>query len=126
MRQDFVYFCHRCYLCQVNTISTQVPEGKPKPMPIPKAPFESLALDFVGPLPSDQKCTLILVVLDHFSGFKYLFPVSKKIDSKQDAQNLLNKIFTVHRYPLTLVSDRDSRFTLCFWQHHIKNLQRES
>jgi hypothetical protein len=108
--QYFVDFCHRCHLCQVNKISTQVPKGEPRPMPIPKARFQSIALDFAGPLPSDQKCDLILVVLDCFSGYTYLFPVSKNIDAKQTAQILLDKIFTVHEYPslLSLTETVDS------------------
>jgi hypothetical protein len=51
-------------------------------MPILKVLFESLALDFAGPLPSEQKCKLILIILDRFSGYTYLFPVSKKINAK--------------------------------------------
>jgi putative cell wall-binding protein len=51
-------------------------------MSIPKAPFESLALDSAGPLSSNQKCDLILVVLDYFSDYTYLFPVSKNINAK--------------------------------------------
>jgi hypothetical protein len=93
-------------MCQVNKIPTQVPKGKPRPMSILKAPFKFLALDFTGPLPSDQKCDLILVVLDHFSSYTYLFPVFKNINVKQTVQMLLGKIFTIHGYPLFIVSDR--------------------
>ena len=67
MRQDFVDFCCRCHLCQVNKVSTRLPEGEPRSLPIPEAPFESLAIDFAGPFPSDQKCELICVILDRFS-----------------------------------------------------------
>jgi hypothetical protein len=111
MHQDFVDFYHRCHLCQVNKIPTQVPEGKPRPMPIPKAPFKSLALDFASPMPSDQKCDLISVVLDHFSGLIYLFSVPKNINAKKTAQICPDMIFTVHGYPHSIVYDRDSRFT---------------
>jgi hypothetical protein len=86
MCQRFVDFYLGYYLCQVNKIPTQISEGKPRPIPIPKAPFESLALDFASPLPSNQKCDLILVVLNPFSGYTYLFPVSKNINTKQTAQ----------------------------------------
>jgi hypothetical protein len=96
MQQDFVEFCHRYHLCQVNKIPTKVTEGVPRPMPIPNALFESLALDLAGPLPSDQKGELILVVLDHFSGCTYLLPVSENIDAKKTAQILSDKIFTIH------------------------------
>jgi hypothetical protein len=85
-------------------------------MPIPKASFESLTLDLAGTLPSNQKCNLILVVLDCFSGYTYLFPVSKNIDSQQTAHILLDKIFTVHGYLLSIVSDKNSGFTSHIWQ----------
>jgi hypothetical protein len=118
-----VDFCYRCHLFQVNKTPTQVPEGELRLIAIPSAPFETLALDIAGPLPSDQKSDLILVVLDRFSGYTYLFPVSKNINAKRTAQILLDKIFTIHRYPLHILSDRDSQFTSHFWQQLMKNFQ---
>jgi transposase InsO family protein len=76
-------------------------------------------------LPSDQKYDFILLVLDWFSGYTYLFQVFKNIDAKQTTQILLDRIFSVHGYPLSIVSDRDSQFTLHFWQQLMKNLQIE-
>jgi transposase InsO family protein len=38
---------------------------------------------------------------------------------------LLDKISTVHGYPLSIVSDRDSQFTSHFWQQLMKHLQIE-
>jgi hypothetical protein len=102
-----VDFCCKCHLCQVK-IPTQVLEAEPRPMPIPKPPFKFLALDYVGLLPGGQKYNTILVVLDCFSCYTYLFPSSRNIDVKQTAQILLDKIFTIHRYPFSIVSDRDS------------------
>jgi transposase InsO family protein len=83
-------------------------------MLILKTPFESLALNFAGPLASEQECDLIFVILDLFSGYTLLFSVSKNIDAQQTAQILLDKIFTIHGYPLSIVSDRDSQFTSHF------------
>jgi hypothetical protein len=116
MSQDYVVFCYRFHLCKVNRISTKVPEGKPRPMPIPKVPFKSLALHIFVALLSDKKCDLILLVLDSFSGKTYLFPVSKNIDAKQPAEMLLEKIFTLHGYPLSRVSNKISGFTTHFWR----------
>jgi hypothetical protein len=123
MCQDFVDFYHRWHLCHVNKIPTQVPEGKPRPILIPKSWFESHALGFGDPLPSNQKYDLFLVVLDCFIGNTYLFPVSKNINARQTAQILLDKIFTTQEYSLTIVSDRDSQFTSDYWYQLMKNLQ---
>jgi hypothetical protein len=85
-------------------------------MPLSKAPSESLALDLAGLLPHDRKCNLILVVVNRFSGYTQLFHVFQKIHSKQTTQNLLNNMFTIQGFSLSIVSGRDSRFNLHFWQ----------
>jgi hypothetical protein len=50
-----------------------------------KNTFQVHALDFISPLPRKQKYYLIPVVLDAFSGYTYLFPISKNINAKQTA-----------------------------------------
>ena len=46
-------FCKTCHKCQMSKQSTQKP-GKPggtfRVMPLPMRPFESIAMDFIGPL----------------------------------------------------------------------------
>ena len=123
MRSDFIDYCRRCHLCQLNKHATVLPEGAISPLPIPKEPFTFLAIDFAGPFPADGKSNLIFVIMDCFSGYTYLVPVAKTIDAKQAALIMINRIFTVHGFPNSIVSDRDSKLTSRFWQQLMKNIQ---
>jgi hypothetical protein len=61
-----------------------------------------------------------MVVLDRFSGFTYLFPVSKTITALDTANKLLKYVFSVNGYPTSIVSDVNPWFTSHFWQQLMK------
>ena len=122
MRGDFKDYIRRCHLCQLNKQPTTLPEGAVTPLPVPKGPFSSLAIDFAGPFPPDSKYQLIMVVLDRFSGFTYLIPVSNNITAVETAHILVERVFSVHGFPTSLVSDRDPKFTSRFWTQLMANL----
>jgi len=63
----------------MNKQPTTLPDRVVTPVPIHRELFSSIAIDFAGPFPSDYKEELILVVLDRFTGFTYLIPVSQNI-----------------------------------------------
>jgi len=93
------------------------------PLPVPREPFSSIAIHFAVPFPSDNKKELILVVLDHFTGFSYLIPVSQNITAVQTANLLIERIFSVHGFPTSIVSDRDPKFTYRFWMQFMANIK---
>jgi len=123
MRSDFRDYVRRCHLCQMNKQPTTVPEGSVTPLPVPREPFSSLAIDFAGPFPHDSNKDLILVVLDRFSGFTYLIPVSKNITAVKTATLLIERVFSIHCFPTSIVSDRDPKFTSRFWIHLMANIK---
>ena len=107
----------------MNKQPTTLPNGIVTPLPVPREPFSSIAIDFAGPFPSDNKKELILVVLDRFTGFTYLIPVSQNITEVETANILIERIFSFHGFPTSIVSDRDPRFTSHFWQQFIANIK---
>ena len=107
----------------MNQQPTTLPEGGVTPRPVSREPFSSIAIDCAGPLPSDHKKELILVVLDRFTGFTYLIPVSHNITAVETATILIELIFSVHGFPSSIVSDRDPRFTSRFWQQLMANIK---
>ena len=107
----------------MNKQSTTLPDGIVTPLPIPRELFSLIAIDFGGPFPSDNKKELILVVLDCFTGFTYLIPVSQNITAVKTANRLIERIFSVHRFPTSIVSDRDPKFTSRFWMQFMANIK---
>ena len=118
--QDYVL---RCHLCQINKQPTTLPDRIVTQLPVPRAPISWIAIDFAGPFPSDNTKEVILAVLDRFTGFTYLIPVSQNITAVDTANLLIERIFSVHGFPTSIVSDRDPKFTSCFWMQFMANIK---
>jgi len=110
-RSAFKDYIRRWHPCQINKKPTTLPDGVVTVPPVPREPFSSFAIDFAGQFPNDNKKELILVVLDPFTGFTYLIPVSRNITALETANILIEIIFSVHDLPDLIVSDRDPKFT---------------
>ena len=48
---DVRAFCETCYTCKISKPTNQKPYGLLNPLAIPSYPWESIGMDFVGPLP---------------------------------------------------------------------------
>jgi len=65
MRRDLVHgYVPGCTDCQRNKSSTSKPAGPLHPLPIPDRWFESVAIDFIGPLPVDNGFNAIVTMMD--------------------------------------------------------------
>jgi hypothetical protein len=79
-------------------------------------PWQSIAMDFVGPLTESQGFKNILVIMDQFSGFLLCFPLPEKYSAIHAADTFLHTFYGTYGLPETIISDSDSRFTGKFWQ----------
>lgn len=92
-----------CRGCQMMTIFPN-----PEPMKrrnLPNNPWEDLAIDFLGPLPSGD---YLFVVVDYYSRF-FEIEIMKKIDSKA-AIDFLKTIFARFGIPRSITADNGSQF----------------
>ncbi|MCH82353.1 retrotransposon protein, partial [Trifolium medium] len=98
-------------------IEHQKPSGLLQPMFIPEWKWDSIAMDFVSGLPKTVKGNdCIWMIVDrltksaHFIAFKTGTLIPKL------AEIYVDQIVRLHGIPSSIVSDRDPRFTLRFWE----------
>ena len=96
-------FCKTCHGCQL--VSSPANPEPIKSTPLPSGPWQDLAIDLLGPLPSGES---VLVIVDYFSRY-YEVEVMRSTTSEKVIE-CLEKIFTTHGLPLSLRSDNGPQF----------------
>ena len=71
-------------------------------------PFDRLSVDFNGPKPSLSRNKYLLVIVDEYSRFPFVYPCSDM--SASTVINCLHKLFSVFGCPASVHSDRGSQF----------------
>ncbi|KAG6578261.1 reverse transcriptase [Phytophthora cinnamomi] len=92
-----------------------------RPLPVAAEPWSSVSMDFVFGLPRDpQGRTGVLVFVDRLSKMVHLAPVAASVTAQQSAAIFLDIVYRHHGLPVSIVSDRDPRFTAAFWTELFK------
>jgi transposase InsO family protein len=123
MAKDIKRYVQECDACQRTKKSSQPDAGELQSMPMPGAPWASIAMDFLGPLPKSKNGNeTILVVMDRLMKMAHFIPTIRKYTSEIVANLFVKYIFRYHGLPESIVSDQDSKFTSHFWQALQKEL----
>ena len=93
-----------------------MPAGSAHILPIPERPWDSIGIDFLGPLPKSGGHKNIMVIVDRFSSFLLCFPLPEKFSAVHVSDIFVQNFYGKYGLPKSIVSDRDSRFTGGFWQ----------
>ena len=104
-----------CLACQA--VGRSAPPEPIKQAEMPKGPWETLHIDFCGPLPSGE---YLLVLIDRYSRY----PEVEIVRSTKAACVIpkLDKIFTVHGIPYKIVSDNGPPFNGDDFDRYMKAL----
>ena len=112
MRRDIEDYVRGCVVCASTKSSQQLPAGLLQPLPIPHRPWETISIDFVGPLPrTSDYYDFILVVIDKFTKMGHFIPTTTNVTAGKTAKLLIDNVFKLHGLPQSIISDRDPRFT---------------
>ena len=106
-------FCKTCHGCQL--VSRPANPEPIKPTPLPRGPWQDLAVDLLGPLPSRDS---VLVIVDYFSRF-YEIGVMRSTTSEKIIERL-EEIFTTHGLPLSVTSDNGPQFRCDVFEQYLE------
>lgn len=118
LREDVAAYVKDCVVCQLSKDDQRPPAGLLQPIPIPAHRWECVTMDFVGPLPKTPTGhDGVLVVVDKLTKMTHLIASSQGInnDAVGTARLFFDGVVRLHGIPLSIISDRDSRFLSHFW-----------
>ncbi|KAL0544263.1 hypothetical protein IC582_019376 [Cucumis melo] len=117
MKMEVAEFVNRCLVCQQVKALRQKPAGLLQPLSIPEWKWENVSMDFITGLPRTLRgFTLIWVVVDRLTKSAHFVPGKSTYTASKWAQLYMSEIVRLHGVPVSIVSDRDARFTSKFWK----------
>ncbi|KAL0288801.1 UNVERIFIED_CONTAM: hypothetical protein Sangu_2642000 [Sesamum angustifolium] len=94
----------------------KAPAGKLRPLSIPEWKWEKFTMDFVVGLPHTlRKHDAIWVIVDRLTKSAHFLPIRLGDSLDKLAELYISEIVRLHGVPVSIVSDRDPRFTSRFW-----------
>ena len=118
MRKDLEEgYVPSCTECQRHKSRTSRPLGPLHPLPVPDERCDSVAMDFIGPLPNDNGFNCLLTVTDRLNSDYRFIPTTTHASAEDTATLFFNNWYCENGLPLSIISDRDKLFTSRFWAH---------
>lgn len=115
MKKDIKLRVNECDICQTTKAETVHPIGFLQPLPIPQQPWTDIYMDFIERLPNSGGVDVIFVVVDCLNKYGHFMTLSHHYTSKKVANEFIKGVFKLHRFPNSVVSDRDLVFLSSFW-----------
>ncbi|GBG62370.1 hypothetical protein CBR_g30324 [Chara braunii] len=109
-------YCDSCEVCRRSKPRNRNPYGELRPMPIPREPGLSIAMDVTGPFPRDRLGhDDILTDVDRLSKYARFLPCKYYSTAPELARLLHTGWICGHGVPEDIVSDRDTCLMSAFW-----------
>ena len=117
MKRYVTEYVSKCLTCQQVKAEHQVPIGLLNPPPIPQWKWDNITMDFVSGFPlTQQKHDSVWVIVDKLTKSAHFIPVRMDYSMDRLAELYVEEIIRLHGVLLSIVSDRDPRFTSRFWK----------
>lgn len=117
MKSDIASFVSKCPTCQQVKAEHQRPAGLLQPLPVPEWKWEHITMDFVVGLPrTKNQHDAVWVIVDRLTKSVHFLPMKMTDPLEKLARLYIHEIVRLHGVPVSIVSDRDSRFVSHFWR----------
>lgn len=123
MKKDIADYVSKCLTCSKVKAEHQKPSGLLQQPEIPEWKWERITMDFVTKLPrTSSGHDSIWVIVDRLTKSAHFLPIREDYTMDKLARLYIKEIVARHGVPISIISDRDSRFTSNFWQMLQKSL----
>ncbi|GJZ80474.1 putative reverse transcriptase domain-containing protein [Tanacetum coccineum] len=117
MKADIATYVSKCLTYLRVKAEHQKPSGLLVQPAIPQWKWENITVDFVTKLPRTQSGNdTIWVIIDRLTKFAHFLPMRETDPMDKLARLYLKKVVTRHGIPVSIICDRDPRFTSNFWR----------
>ncbi|GJS96655.1 putative reverse transcriptase domain-containing protein [Tanacetum coccineum] len=117
MKKDTTLYVSKCLTCSKIKVEHQRPYGLQQQPEIPEWKWERIAMDFITKLPrTKNRHDAIWVIVYRLTKSAHFLPIREDFKMDRLGRLYLNEIIARHGVPISIISDRDSRFTSRFWQ----------
>ena len=116
MKRDVTMWIALCQTCQLVKAERGVPGGLLQELPLPQWKWDMVTMDFVTGLPrTTRNKDAIWVIVDRLTKTAHFLPIRTTDKTEDLAQEYLSTIVKLHGVHVSIVSDRDPKFTSTFW-----------
>lgn len=112
-------FCKACPPYARTKPSRSKPVGFLKPLPLPLSPWRDISVDYITPLPPSNRrgrsYRHVAVVVDRLTKMRH-FIAKETLEAEELMDAFLQRVYSLHGCPETIISDRGSQFVSAFWR----------
>ena len=117
MKRHVGDFVRRCLTCQQVKAEHQKPVGLLQPLEVIEWKWEHVTMDFVTHLPrTPQGHDAVCVIVDRLTKSAHFLAVRMTFTLERFCRLYIREIVQLHGVPVSIVSDRDPRFSVHFWK----------
>ncbi|GJY95943.1 putative reverse transcriptase domain-containing protein [Tanacetum coccineum] len=117
MKAKIATYVSKCLTCAKVKIEYQKPSGLLVQPEIPQWKWENITMDFVTKLPKMATGQdTIWVIIDHLTKSAHFLPMREDDTLAKLTRQYLKEVVSKHGVPVSIISDRDGKFTSHFWK----------
>ncbi|GJY26428.1 putative reverse transcriptase domain-containing protein [Tanacetum coccineum] len=121
MKAEIATYVSKCLTCAKVKIEYQKPSGLLVQPEIPQWKWENITMDFVTKLPKTATGQdTIWVIVDRLTKSAHFLPMREDDTLEKLTRLYLKEVVSKHRVPISIISDRDGKFT----SHFLKSLNK--